>query len=196
MVSWGLFVFFSCNCKGGTNRRKAKSNIILNHKYRNWSWLGIKLHYDNKIYSKWSQLASRVIFKKFVKCNTYTENIELCGSEFSQIKHTGLTWSQVKKKETWLGPLDLPPTPFSHTWHPLQGLPGWKWACQSLTCVRLCDPMDGSLPGSVHGVLQVRILQWVAIPFSRGIFPTQGSSLGLLHRRWILTIWAIREDMG
>ena len=30
----------------------------------------------------------------------------------------------------------------------------------------LCDPMDCSLPGSsVHGILQVRILEWVAIPF-------------------------------
>ena len=30
----------------------------------------------------------------------------------------------------------------------------------------LCDPIDGSLPGSpVPGVLQARILQWVAIPF-------------------------------
>ena len=33
----------------------------------------------------------------------------------------------------------------------------------------LCDPMDRSPPGSsVHGILQVRILEWVAIPFSRG----------------------------
>jgi len=33
----------------------------------------------------------------------------------------------------------------------------------------LCDPMDCSPPGSsVHGTLQARILQWVAIPFSRG----------------------------
>ena len=31
-----------------------------------------------------------------------------------------------------------------------------------------CDPMDGSLPGSsIHGILQVRILEWVAIFFSR-----------------------------
>ena len=31
----------------------------------------------------------------------------------------------------------------------------------------LCDPMDCSLPGSsVHGILQARILEWVAIPFS------------------------------
>ena len=34
-------------------------------------------------------------------------------------------------------------------------------------CLTLCDPMDCSLPGSsVHGVLQARILEWVAMPFS------------------------------
>ena len=33
----------------------------------------------------------------------------------------------------------------------------------------LCNPMDRSPPGSsVHGISQARILQWVAIPFSRG----------------------------
>ena len=33
----------------------------------------------------------------------------------------------------------------------------------------LCDPMDCGLPGSsVHGILQARILRWVAIPSSRG----------------------------
>ena len=35
----------------------------------------------------------------------------------------------------------------------------------------LCDPIDYSPPGSsVHGILQARILEWVAIPFSRGSF--------------------------
>ena len=40
---------------------------------------------------------------------------------------------------------------------------------QLLSCVRLFqDPMDCSPPGSsVHGILQARILEWVAIPFSR-----------------------------
>ena len=39
----------------------------------------------------------------------------------------------------------------------------------SLSCLTLCDPMDCSLPGSsVHGILQARMLEWVAIPFSRG----------------------------
>ena len=37
------------------------------------------------------------------------------------------------------------------------------------SCLTLCDPMDCSPSGSsVHGILQARILEWVAIPFSRG----------------------------
>ena len=40
---------------------------------------------------------------------------------------------------------------------------------QSLSHVWLCDLLECSLPGpSVHGIFQVRILEWVAIPFSRG----------------------------
>ena len=35
-------------------------------------------------------------------------------------------------------------------------------------------------------ILSTRILEWVAIPFSRGIFPTQGLNLGLLHCRQML----------
>ena len=38
------------------------------------------------------------------------------------------------------------------------------------SCLTLCDPMDCSLPGSsVHGILQARILERVAIPFSRDL---------------------------
>ena len=41
----------------------------------------------------------------------------------------------------------------------------------ALSCPTLCDPMDHSPPGSsIHGILQARILEWVAIPFSRGSF--------------------------
>ena len=36
-------------------------------------------------------------------------------------------------------------------------------------CPALCDPMDCCPPGSyVHGILQTSILEWVAMPFSRG----------------------------
>ena len=35
--------------------------------------------------------------------------------------------------------------------------------------VRLCDTMDCSPPGSsVHGILQARVLEWIAMPSSRG----------------------------
>ena len=42
-------------------------------------------------------------------------------------------------------------------------------AAKSLqSCPTLCDPMDCSLPGfSVHGILQARTLEWVAISFSK-----------------------------
>ena len=39
-------------------------------------------------------------------------------------------------------------------------------------CPALCNPMDCSPPGScVHRVLQARILEWIAIPSSRGLYP-------------------------
>ena len=38
-----------------------------------------------------------------------------------------------------------------------------KW--KSLSCVQLCDPMDYT----VHGILQARILEWVAFPFSKDL---------------------------
>ena len=54
------------------------------------------------------------------------------------------------------------------------------------SCPTLCNPVDCSPPGScVHGILQARILEWVAISFS-GIFLTQGSNPGLLHYRQML----------
>ena len=49
------------------------------------------------------------------------------------------------------------------------------------SCLTLCDLMDYSPPGSpVHGILQAKILQWVAMPFLRGSSLTRGSNLHLL----------------
>ena len=49
-------------------------------------------------------------------------------------------------------------------------------------CPTLCNTMDRSPPGSsVHGIFQARILEWVAISFSKEMFLTQGSILHLLH---------------
>ena len=52
----------------------------------------------------------------------------------------------------------------------------------------LCNPSDCSPPGSsVHGILQARLLVWGGHSLLQGIFLTQGSNLGLLHCRRILT---------
>ena len=55
------------------------------------------------------------------------------------------------------------------------------------SCLTLCDPVDSSLPGSsVCGISQARILEWVAISSSGGIFPIQESDPRFLLCRWIL----------
>ena len=55
------------------------------------------------------------------------------------------------------------------------------------SCLTLCDPMGCSPPGSsARGIFQARILEWVAISFSGGIFPTQGLNPGLPHCRQTL----------
>ena len=56
------------------------------------------------------------------------------------------------------------------------------------SCPTHCDPVDYNPSGSsVHGILQARILEWVAVlSLFQGIFPTQGSNLGLLLCRRIL----------
>ena len=54
-------------------------------------------------------------------------------------------------------------------------------------CPTLCNPRDYSLPGSsVHGILQARTLEWVTIPFSRGLSPHRDQKPGLPHWRQIL----------
>ena len=46
-----------------------------------------------------------------------------------------------------------------------------KWSKVAQSCPTLCNPMDCNPPSSsIHGVLQARILEWVAISFSRGSF--------------------------
>ena len=55
----------------------------------------------------------------------------------------------------------------------------------------LCDSMDFILPGSsVHGISQARIMEWVAIPFSRGSFwPRDQTQVSCIAGR-CFTIWS------
>ena len=61
-------------------------------------------------------------------------------------------------------------------------------------CPTLCDPLDCSPPGSsVHGILQARILEWVAIFFSRGSsWPRDQTQVSRIAGR-LFTIWATSE---
>ena len=59
-------------------------------------------------------------------------------------------------------------------------------------CPTLFDPMDCISPGSsVHGVLQARILDWVAIPFSRGSSLPRDQTQVSWIAGGFFTIWAI-----
>ena len=61
-------------------------------------------------------------------------------------------------------------------------------------CPTLCDPMDCSPPGSsIHGILQARVLEWVAISFSRGSSQPRNRTWvsHIIGRRF--TIWVTRE---
>ena len=62
------------------------------------------------------------------------------------------------------------------------------------SCLTLCDSMNCSLPvSSAHGILQARILEWVAIPFSRGSsWPTYEIQVSHIGRK-ILHHSATRE---
>ena len=79
----------------------------------------------------------------------------------------------------------------------------WYWMLKSLnsrisevtqSCPTLCNPMDYSLPGSyIHGIFQARVLEWVAISFSRGYsWPRDWTQVSRIAGRGF-TIWATRE---
>ena len=74
------------------------------------------------------------------------------------------------------------------------------FSCRSVLCLvaqscpTLCDPLDCSPPGSsLHGILQVRILEWVAMPSSRGSSqPRDWTQVSCISGRFF-TVWATRK---
>ena len=99
----------------------------------------------------------------------------------------GASWGHIPSISPVLGTRDPPPFPDAT-----------ERSCVCVLVAQLCpplgDPTDCSLPGSsVHGILQARILEWLAMPFPRGSF-------WLRDRPWVshtaggfFTIWATRE---
>ena len=54
------------------------------------------------------------------------------------------------------------------------------------SCPRLCNPLDCNPPGSsVHGILQARIREWAAMPYSRGSFqPRNQTQISHVYLHW------------
>ena len=78
-------------------------------------------------------------------------------------------------------------------WPPYRGVNKWDNECEnevSQLCPTLCDPMDCSLP---HSLSVARVLEWVAISFSRGSSQPRDQTwvFPIVGRRF--TIWATRE---
>ena len=69
----------------------------------------------------------------------------------------------------------------------------WKVSV-TRSCLTLRDPVESSPPGSsVHGILQARILEWVAIPFFRGSSqPSNQTWVSCIADRFF-TVWLTRE---
>ena len=64
------------------------------------------------------------------------------------------------------------------------------------SCPTLCDPMDCSPPGSsVHGILQARILEWVAVSFSRGSSQPRDRTQVSRIAGGFFTSWATRDTI-
>ena len=59
-------------------------------------------------------------------------------------------------------------------------------------CLTLCDPMDCT----VHGILQARILEWVAVPFSRGSSQPRDRIQVSYTAGGLFTSWATRGAQG
>ena len=65
------------------------------------------------------------------------------------------------------------------------------------SCLTLCDPMCYNPPGSsVHGTLQAKIQEWVAMPFSRGSSRPRDQTRVSCTAGRFFTIWASREAPG
>ena len=69
-----------------------------------------------------------------------------------------------------------------------------RWGEAAQSCPTLCDPVDCNLLGfSIHGILQARILEWIAISFSRGSSrPRDRTQVSLIGGRRF-DLWATRE---
>ena len=65
------------------------------------------------------------------------------------------------------------------------------------SCLTVCNPVDCRSPGfSVHGILHTRILEWVAMPFSRGSYRPRDQTWIFHKASRFFTIWATMDQFS
>ena len=151
----------------GERRPKGREkNLCLN-----FPWLALEEEFLFHYYLTIFMRKSAVLYG--MCCSSYNAGLVILNC-FADITPTGIA-----KEGKWKGRFHvlrshLPPTTGRLAFPWSNGLTGgWAWACvpaQSLqSCLTLCDPVDCSpLGSSVLGILQARVLQWVAMLSSRG----------------------------
>ena len=74
------------------------------------------------------------------------------------------------------------------------GMNNYQIVLVAQSCPNFCNPMDCSLSGSsLHGIFQARMLEWVAIPFSRGSSqPKDRTRVSHIAGRFF-AIWATKK---
>ena len=99
-------------------------------------------------------------------------------------------WTETERKE---GFLDFILKQLVGKWYLI------KWSEVAQLCPTFHDPMDCSLPGnSIHGIFKARVLEWVAISFSRGSsWPRDQTQVSHIVSRCftIWTTWEVNTDL-
>ena len=132
---------------------------LLSGSWQNWITLLGHLHEPATWLQHWSWGAGTSEFP-----NPFAPGITVCTEVFPHIlSFTSCQMQSIQEDNGSPASSHLPFRGSSSSFQP----PAAALSCFS--CVQLCNPMDWSLLGSyVHGILQARILEWVAMPAYRG----------------------------
>ena len=127
--------------------------------------------YTGEIFTKkTASLSLNWVFSRLQVQNEHilSLNVARCGSESSDNQHQAFT--MIWLLETWEeapSGLRLDKSCSKQAHRSINFSWNWKWSCSVVS--DSLRPVDSSPPNSsVHGILQARILEWVAISFSRG----------------------------
>ena len=162
-----------------------------------------------KLYISGSAQFKLVVFRGQLFVSNYLSPVPLRATP----QRTQSDWWSVSEQRSWLwtspnwwwylrpaylGPVEFP-KPWQNAADTQSTCPylGWYRNCVVLDaqlCLILCSPIDCSLLGSsVHGILQARILESVAIPFSKPSFWLRDQTWVSCIAGRFFTIWATRE---